>query len=496
MNNLRKATVVLLIATLTFSMFFVPFAVIPNARPQVTAPEASTPQQVLENWNKYIEDTPHSVLDSVLASYRDTGEIPLDVAINGDGHVGVILTVSKDADLTSLENLVDATWKVDFKAAYIMSGYVDSRSKITELENFDGIVHVFADRLFRDRPTVESEKAYRLGDMETSYVSPPDAQPDMYEVRKIMGIDDAYTTYGYDGDGVRVGLIDTGVDFAHPDLKDAVDFDPDGLSTSFDFGGLEMAYPIYRANATNVNATEWLAYSSWNLLSYTNKTTGKTYIMGTYPDGDPRRRNGTIWDPYVNSPYGWVQMHDYFFDGYLDIWYHDYDSEYGEAGFGYSSEKNLTDFYYSVMVQDIELPDPSQTLGNDLAGMGPYYCVGWVMQHHWNPYMKVFAPMTVLNGDEGMKIYVDWNTTRCFTEFWNWVIFLEAYDFNDPASGAYFEGLGDWSFVDDAAKGLWYNTTGGLISNDHAVLSYDYDGDGVDDFGLGVLGHGMENIFG
>ncbi|MHA1135308.1 MAG: S8 family serine peptidase, partial [Candidatus Thorarchaeota archaeon] len=93
-------------------------------------------------------------------------------------------------------------------------------------------------------------------------------------------------------------------------------------------------------------------------------------------------------------------------------------------------------------------------------------------------------------------IIIDWNTTRAQTEFWNDAIRLSRYtgvDFNDTANWNYYEGLGDWSFVDDWEAGKYY---GNFSSNpEHLIMYHDYPADGLR-FGLGTLAHVWESYFG
>ncbi|MGV9170240.1 MAG: hypothetical protein ACOC38_09910, partial [Promethearchaeia archaeon] len=477
MNNLRKIAVMLLIGVMTLGMFGVvphrPMAQSQVATPDNSSPDVSTPQTVMDNWEEYLDESRlDGVLDSVLASYKETGVAPDKVATNADGDVGVLVVVNDGADLAALENLVQVNWKADFKVATVVSAYVDSADALTELESFEGVASVFADQTYRDTGSDLSARP----DLE----QPRDSEPQMYEVKDLVGGTDVYDSYGYDGSDIRVGVVDTGVDFSHPDLYDAVDIDETGMPTSYDPSGFAEGLTLYRVNATNVeNVTAYLEASSWNLLSY--EKDGKYYV------------NATGWDPYVNYQ-GSVVTLDWFFEAYLGAWYPD----------GYPAESNLTDYYYNVLRQDMELPDPSLTQANSFFynwtntdnDTIPYYCTGYVMQQRYTPYAKIFAPALVLNGDMGQKLIIDWNTTVAHSQFWNLNIYAELMYFNETSSWDYFNDLGDWSFVDDLDDEWWYNTTGGTIDNKHVVVAWDEDDDGIVDFGLGVLAHVWDPIFG
>jgi subtilisin family serine protease len=51
-----------------------------------------------------------------------------------------------------------------------------------------------------------------------------EALPDMFIVREFTGVNQVNSTFGLEGEGVRVAVIDTGVEYAHPDLRDALDY--------------------------------------------------------------------------------------------------------------------------------------------------------------------------------------------------------------------------------------------------------------------------------
>ena len=151
MNNLKKAGVMFLIATLTITMFLVPITPMAQIQP-VAAPEGSTPEEVLMDIQKFVDTQKKGgPLGSVLASYRDTGYIPNTVARNVDGDMGVLVTVRTDSDVASLDQIIDVSWKVEIGAMTLASGFVTSPEQVVAIENFDGIVTAFADVLIKER---------------------------------------------------------------------------------------------------------------------------------------------------------------------------------------------------------------------------------------------------------------------------------------------------------------------------------------------------------
>jgi len=52
------------------------------------------------------------------------------------------------------------------------------------------------------------------------------AETDMYQMRELLGVNKLYTELGLTGEGVTVAVVDTGTDYAHPDLIDALSYLP------------------------------------------------------------------------------------------------------------------------------------------------------------------------------------------------------------------------------------------------------------------------------
>ena len=471
MNNLKKAGVVALVALFTISMVLVPFTPMTQIQP-VATPEVTTPEDVFMDIQRYVDTQKEGgPLGATLASYRDTGFISDSVARNDAGDMGVIVTVRTDSDVASLDEIIDVNWKVEIGGMTLASAFVTSPEAVTALENFDGIVTAFADALKRD-----VTRGVEPRDIITE--APPMDEPDAYAIVPHVGADQVWAA-GYDGSGVRVGVIDTGTDFSSPDMVDAIDFGSDGLPTSYDPSGWGFMNNLYRVNLTTVNVTNWRAASSWNILSFTEG--GKTYI-----DTTSYQHNGG--SPYVQY-LGGVYDLDWFISAYLGAWWP-------------SGYPNLTQYYEEKMRQPLELPDPATIsgggtmnitmTGNETIGtwkMVPYACQGYSVQRRYDPSMRIFVPTLVVNGT---KLIVDWNTTRAWTDFWNLNINWGVRDFNDTATWDYYNAMGDWSFADDLEGGHYYTADG---TSAHTNVYFDYPADGAR-FGLGVLGHVWDPIYG
>jgi len=479
MNNLKKTGVMLLLVAFTFSMLMVPFTPITQVAPQVASPQVSTPEQVKMDLKRYLEDRSlDGPLDSILTAYKETGMVPSTVVTNSDGAMGVLITVTPETDIATMEDIVDINWMVDFGVATIMSAYIGSVDAVIALENHDGVVTAFADSLYKDTITRGVEPRDEIAE------DPIVPVTQQFATTVEIG-SDLVVLDGIDGTGVRVGVVDTGTDFTSDDMHDAIDFGADGLPTSYDPSGWGFGINLYRVNLTTVDPDAWMGASSWNILSYTDG--GKTYIdTGTY------QHNGG--SPYVQY-FGGLYDLDYFFDVYLGAWWPD----------GYWDDEimtgNFTDFYYDVLRQPLEIPDPATISGGGTmnvtlnATLGtwqivPYACNGYTVQRRYDPSMRLFAPTLVVNAT---KLVIDWDTTRAWTDFWNLNMNWGEYNFSDPATWTMYENMGDWSFADDLAGGYYYTADG---TGAHTNLYYDYPADSAR-LGLGVLGHVWEpGIFG
>ncbi len=431
--------------------------------------DPSLTKEIDEKWEEIMNGPhPESVLDSTLASYLNTGNLPDDVSTSPAGDVGILMAVSNDIDSQELAELVDIIWKVNFGSGVLVNAYIDSPNTLSTIEDLHGVSRVWADFLQEDKIAGNEVKPLRQ--------EPPlETSPLMNDIKEQIGVDDVYDL-GYDGGGVRVGIIGSGIDFTHPDLVDALDqFWSDGLLNCFDPTGQGIGLNPYKINATPLdNPDAYLAASEYNWLSYT--VGGKTYMNCT--------SRGHLWDPEVNSEFGIQSLREYFLWHYVDIWFDG----------TYPSEVDFSDFIEDVLFQDFELTDPSTTSGSqyfynwtDTDNQTiPFYYTGYFYEAKTAPYMKVFAPILVLNANTpGERVVVDWNTTRSWTDFWAWGFAATdtGIDFSNSIEWDYYANMGDWSFVDDLAADAWYKP--GIA--DRLIMAHDYDGDDIVDFGLGVL---------
>ncbi len=102
---------------------------------------------------------------------------------------------------------------------------------------------------------------------------------DMFKVRQIIGAD-RVNQLGISGKGVTIAIVDTGTDFAIPDLMDAVARNDQGQAISFDADG--QSFAITNLTVTrfgNVLATAGKVVSVWNAASYVSTNPSQPQIQ-------------------------------------------------------------------------------------------------------------------------------------------------------------------------------------------------------------------------
>lgn len=101
----------LLAAMLVGMTGIAPAAPMARTNSQVVSTSSLLTESVLNDWVTYLDEVrPETKLDSKLMSYRETGAVPLDVAVSADGRPSVLIAVAKGADMEGLKSIVDVQW--------------------------------------------------------------------------------------------------------------------------------------------------------------------------------------------------------------------------------------------------------------------------------------------------------------------------------------------------------------------------------------------------
>ena len=442
MNNLRKTAVLLLCGVFIISITLVPFTPRANVDSQVAAP-TDYQREFIQKWAQRLQDdVPENKVDPVIQSYIDTGILDDSVSTTRSGATKLLLYLPPLFDIAAISSIAKVRWQIDLKLLRVASVDVSSIGAIKQLTAVDGIQYIQADYYLEPEPSVDLA-------LETD--------PSMFFIRDLVGATGTYAS-AYSGNGVVVGVVDSGVDFSQQDMWNA-EYNNGTYPMSYDPSSRGLTEMVI-ANSTYVsNTTAWLA--AGNLLTY--EMGGKYYlnVSGWDPvcnnDGSYRNLLGLL-PPYGDGyPYGDVI-------GFMGLY------EYAWGG------NNVSEFVYHEMWKDWEIPIP--TADN--------YTFGWAFQQKIDGYAKVFAPSMVYNGN----LIIDWNGTLAFTDMWNWAIASQnpAYpqyvpfeiDLNTTADRDMIKGMMDWSFVDDIAAGYIFNAG-------NNILKADVNDDGVMDAGLGSL---------
>jgi len=173
--------------------------------------------------------------------------------------------------------------------SYLAFGAVQ-RSKLLDLASLPNVIGVFPD--------------LKIDYNDTRLDSTPGLiQTDMFRVRSVLGVNKVNSSLGLQGDGVRVAIVDTGTDFANPNLAKAfatdaagnpIALDPDGAGivlTNTTLSRFTNSSGVYLDMLRRGRGTEiWIylgaaTYPSvvipviWNLTNYKIGTDSNHYIV-------------------------------------------------------------------------------------------------------------------------------------------------------------------------------------------------------------------------
>ncbi|MDE1845105.1 MAG: S8 family serine peptidase [Thaumarchaeota archaeon] len=143
----------------------------------------------------------------------------------------------------------------------------------------------------------------------------PDASTEVSRIGSILGSDHAIHDYGYTGNGIKIGIVDTGTDFTNPDVRDSIARDKNNAPIMIDADGqgivLTNATFVANINSKGViqnythtipkNVTSFVYVTSKGVFLNLNKNGKGTYVQVynmLYPKGGNPVLNGTVANDY------------------------------------------------------------------------------------------------------------------------------------------------------------------------------------------------------
>ncbi|WP_165776421.1 S8 family serine peptidase [Candidatus Nitrosotalea bavarica] len=134
-------------------------------------------------------------------------------------------------------------------------------------------------------------------------------------VDQILGSDKVFDNYGYTGNGINIGIVDTGTDFSNPDMRDSIARDKNNIPVMIDADGqgivLTNATFVANINSKGIiqnytksipkNVTSSVYVTSKGVFLDLNKKGKGTYVQvynSLYPKGGNPVLNGTVSDDY------------------------------------------------------------------------------------------------------------------------------------------------------------------------------------------------------
>lgn len=186
------------------------------------------------------------------------------LAVQGDAVRGKI-TVNKDS-LNIVLQYVKPYLVFPFKDSYILFGYY-RLSDVEKISSISGVENIQVDVL----PTFGLPEKANINILST------DIEPTLYTMRNVVRADLVEDIYGYTGDGVVIAVIDTGIDYAQPNLRNKLIYEEDGTPLVLDSDALGLIYPFYEFTVDN----GYLRTANKTVLIYTGVVWWQDILYGT-----------------------------------------------------------------------------------------------------------------------------------------------------------------------------------------------------------------------
>ncbi len=151
--------------------------------------------------------------------------------------------------------------------------------------------------------------------LEFDSVKPDQPITGVSTVDTILGSDKVISKYGYTGNGIKIGIVDTGTDFSNPDVKDSVARDKNNVPVMIDADGqgIVLTNTTFVANINSKgvvqnytsiipkNVTSSVYVTSKGVFLDLHKKGKGTYVQvynSLYPKGGNPVLNGTVPNDY------------------------------------------------------------------------------------------------------------------------------------------------------------------------------------------------------
>lgn len=231
--------------------------------------------------------------------------------------------IKQTTDLVQIPKEITQNYKV---SRYLVFGHGNINSLKDYLPNISGIS---SDYGFFSILTIPEQTAlmlnakgyYVIKDFALDYDS--NEYGELNQIRKATGSETAYVKYNYTGAGIKIAIVDTGVDFSNPDMRDSlardknnnpIMLDPDGQGiiltnatflAKIDKYGIEnttKSFATKKSKELNQNATSNVYVTNKGVflnLKQNGKGTQVSMYNSFFPTNGPSPIfNGTILDDY------------------------------------------------------------------------------------------------------------------------------------------------------------------------------------------------------
>jgi hypothetical protein len=277
MSNTGKTK--LLCAVLIGTMVFSAFAIyVPGTQAEVIGvPEAlddiqpPMTEQVIESLGE--PRSPEVSLNKIVSPLRDL--------VNTKGSSEVVITTNDIPELATILNRIDARKPVEddekgngrfqlrttgTPGKVVAQRVIIPNMALAEIADLQGVLAIeipsTAETKEYNSPAVEEEKRL-LDEWRTGLNERPETPiPASYGTINEVGAMQVWNDFGYNGTGVKVAVLDTGIDFAHPNLAGrwAVDDNPSSMY---------YGWPIMlHAGSLDLMTGLWTAGSDWDRYPY------------------------------------------------------------------------------------------------------------------------------------------------------------------------------------------------------------------------------------